>query len=129
VADRLLIVDTDLVIDFLRGNGQGADLVATALTEGTLRFTAVTAFELRIGSGFPRQRRQVEGLLARRTLPLDAPAALLAGEIYARLERDGTRIGFADALIAGVCRRFDLPLATRNARHFARVPHLELLEV
>lgn len=129
MADRLLIADTDLVIDFLRGNGPGADVVTDALTEGTLRFTAITAFELRVGAAFPRQRRRIERLLARRTLPLDAPAALLAGEIHARLEQRGTRIGIADALIAGTCRRFDLPLATRNARHFARVPGLELIEV
>lgn len=129
MADRLLIADTDLVIDFLRGTGPGADLVTTAMTDGVLRLTAVTAFELRIGAAFPRQRRHVEVLLARRTLPLDAPAALLAGEIHARLERKGSRIGVADALIAGICRRFDLPLATRNARHFARVPGLELIEI
>lgn len=129
MADRLLIADTDLVIDFLRGKGPGADLVTAAMTDGALRLTAVTAFELRTGAAFPRQRRHVEALLARRTLPLDAPSALLAGEIHARLVRKGTSIGVADALIAGICRRFDLPLATRNARHFARVPGLELIEV
>jgi len=31
-----------------------------------------------------------------------------------------------DALIAGVCLRFDLPLATRNVRHFERVEQLRV---
>ena len=129
VADELLIVDTNLVIDFLRGSGPGADLVEDSLRSGVLRFSAVTAFELRLGADFLRRRRQVEAMLARRTLPLDGPAAIFAGEIYARLERTGDRIGVQDALIAGICRRFDLPLATRNVRHFKRVRGLRLIEV
>ena len=129
MADELLIVDTDLVIDFLRGSGAGADLVESTLRSGTLRFSAVTAIELRLGSDFLRHRRRVERMLARRTLPLAGAAAMVAGEIYARLERAGDRIGVQDALIAGVCRRFDLPLATRNVRHFKRVRGLRLIEV
>ena len=129
MADELLIVDTDLVIDFLRGSGPGADLVEDSLRSGVLRFSAVTAFELRLGADFVRRRRQVEAMFARRTLPLDVAAAMLAGEIYARLERTGDRIGVQDALIAGICRRFELPLATRNVRHFRRVRGLRLIEV
>ena len=129
VADELLIVDTDLVIDFLRGSGPGAELVEDSLRSGVLRFSAITAFELRLGADFLRRRRQIEALFARRTLPLDVSAAMLAGEIYARLERTGDRIGVQDALIAGVCRRFDLPLATRNARHFRRIRGLRLIDV
>ena len=68
-------------------------------------------------------------MLARRTLPLDGASATLANEIYARLERTGDCIGLQHALIAGICRRFDLPLATRNVRHFQRVRGLRLIEV
>lgn len=129
MVDELLIVDTDLVIDFLRGSGAGADLVESSLRSGVLRFSAVTAFELRLGADFIRRRRQVEAMLARRTLPLDGAAAIVAGEIYVRLERAGDRIGVQDALIAGICRRFDLPLATRNVRHFERIQGLRLIDV
>lgn len=129
MAGRLLIADTDLVIDYLRGSGAGADLVESTLRAGDLRLSAVTAFELRLGADFLKRRRAIDALLRRRTLPLDGAAAMLAGEIYARLERAGDRIGVPDALIAGVCRRFDLPLATRNVRHFRRVAGLELIEV
>ena len=129
MGDQLLIADTDLVIDFLRGSGAGADLVETSLRAGTLRLTAVTAFELRLGADFLRRQQVIDSLMKRRTLPLDGAAAVLAGETYALLERAGDRIGVKDALIAGVCRRFDLPLATRNVRHFQRVPGLRLVEV
>jgi tRNA(fMet)-specific endonuclease VapC len=129
VAAGLLIADTDLVIDFLRGSGAGADLIESSLRSGVLRFTAVTAFELRLGSDLLRRRRLVEAMLKRRTLPLDLGSALLAGEIFTRLERDGDRIGVQDVLIAGICQRYGLPLATRNVDHFRRVRGLRLMEV
>lgn len=129
MAGELLIADTDLVVDFLRGAGEGAELVESSLRSGVLRLSAVTAFELRLGADFLSRRKAIDALLRRRTLPLDGAAALLGGEIYARLERAGEHIGVHDALIAGICRRFDLPLATRNIRHFGRVRSLRLIEV
>jgi tRNA(fMet)-specific endonuclease VapC len=35
-------------------------------------------------------------------------------------------IDVKDALQAGICLRFGLPFATRNLRHFDRVPGLQL---
>jgi predicted nucleic acid-binding protein len=67
-------------------------------------------------------------LLSARTLPLDHAAALIAGEVYVRLRGLGLDIGVKDSLLAGTCLRFDLPLATRNVRHFARVEGLRLID-
>jgi tRNA(fMet)-specific endonuclease VapC len=126
VADGLLIADTDLVIDFLRGADPGASMIENWMRTERLRLTAITAFELRLGADFFARNATIESLLARRTLPLDAVAALLAGEIYADLSASGIGIGLRDAMLAGICRRFDLPLATRNRRHFERVADLRL---
>ncbi len=38
-------------------------------------------------------------------------------------------IGLADRLQAGICLNFDLPLATRNRKHFDRVEGLRLVDV
>jgi tRNA(fMet)-specific endonuclease VapC len=127
VADGLLIADTDLVIDFLRGSDPGSSLVQDWLRSDRLRLTAITAFELRLGSDFFARQASIDALLTRRTLPLDALAGLLAGEVFAELSSRGEGIGLRDALIAGVCRRFDLPLATRNVRHFERVAGIQLM--
>ena len=126
MAERFVVADTDLVIDFLRGTGDGAPRVRALVKEGRLRLTAVTAFELRVGTGFLRQADRLSALLARRTLPLDTVAAIRAGEVFAHLRAEGADIGVKDALQAGVCLRFDLPLATRNVRHFDRVGGLRL---
>lgn len=124
--DDLVIVDSDILIDFLRGRDPGASRVRAWLEADQLRLTAITAFELRLGTDFVAQADQIAALLSYRTLPLDLLGALIAGEIYRELGAEGRGIGLRDALIAGICRRFDLPLATRNRRHFERIEGLRL---
>ncbi len=125
----LVVVDTDLVIDFLRARGPGADLVRTTLRDGTLRLTAVTGFELRVGSDFLDRRDDMMRLFRSRTLPLDLASALRAGEVFSTLRATGRGIGFADCLQAGTCMRYRIPFATRNRKHFERVEGLALLDI
>jgi tRNA(fMet)-specific endonuclease VapC len=124
----LVVVDTDLVIDFLRGTGSGAPLVRELIGDGRFRVTAITAFELRLGADFLPRGEEIMWMLRARTIPLDLPSALRAGEVFATLTTKGTGIGMADCMLAGICLRHDLPLATRNSRHFERVEGLQLVE-
>lgn len=126
MADGLVVADTDLVVDFLRGKGSGADAVEQWLRDGVLRLTAVTAYELRIGASFLEQGPTIGRLLGGRTLPLDAQAGSRAGEIAVQLREEGRPIGVADTLQAGICLRYGVPLGTRDTRHFERVAGLRL---
>ncbi|MGH8913857.1 MAG: type II toxin-antitoxin system VapC family toxin [Acidimicrobiia bacterium] len=125
----LVVVDSDLVIDFLRGRGEGADLIRALIPQHRLRFTAVTAFEIRLGSDFLDRKDSILRLFRSRTLPVDLSAALTAGRIHASLADQGRGIGLADALQAGTCLRHGLPFATRNRKHFERIPELELVDL
>lgn len=125
----LVVVDTDLVIDFLRGKGAGAPLVRELIVDHRFRVTAVTAFELRVGTDFLARRDDILRLMNTRTYPLDPASALRAGEVAAALRGAGNDIGMADCLQAGICLNFDLPFATRNRKHFDRVTGLRLLDV
>ncbi|MGI8517126.1 MAG: type II toxin-antitoxin system VapC family toxin [Acidimicrobiia bacterium] len=125
----LVVVDSDLLIDFLRGRGEGVALVRALITTHRLRFTAVTAFELRLGTTYLAQRDLTMRILRSRTLPLDLAAGLRAGGIHADLLAKGRSIGLADALQAGICLRHGLPFATRNRNHFERIPQLELIDL
>lgn len=125
----VVVVDTDLIIDFLRGKGPGVSLVRELIADHRLRVTAVTAFELRVGMDFLASRDDILRLVRSRTFPLDSRCALRAGDVAAALRRGGQDIGLADCLQAGICLTFDLPLATRNRKHFERVDGLRLHEV
>jgi tRNA(fMet)-specific endonuclease VapC len=124
----LVVVDTDLLIDFLRGAGPGAKLVRELIFDHRLRVTAITAFELRVGADFLARRDEILRLMRSRTFPLDTGSALRAGEVAAALRGAGQDIGLADCLQAGICLNFNLPFATRNTKHFTRVPGLRLLD-
>ena len=124
----LVVVDTDLMIDFLRGAGPGAKLVRELIIGHRLRVTAITAFELRVGADFLARRDEILRLMRSRTFPLDSGSALRAGELAATLRGAGQDIGLADCLQAGICLNFDLPFATRNTKHFSRVAGLRLLD-
>lgn len=126
----MIIADTDVLIDFLRGSQPISDRVALELQSGSLATTSITAFELRSGARSRRQRRAVEGLLAALTiLPLGAREAAVAAEVRLSLEARGKGIGMADYLIAGIClSRRDI-LLTRNRKHFERVPDLALAQI
>ncbi|HUH68384.1 MAG TPA: type II toxin-antitoxin system VapC family toxin [Mycobacterium sp.] len=125
----LVVVDTGLMIDFLCGTGPGAPLVRELITSHRLRVTAITAFELRVGADFLARREEILRLVRSRTFPLDSGCALRAGELAATLRGAGQDIGLADCPQAGICLNFDLPFATRNHKHFNRVPGLRLHDV
>ena len=123
----MIIADSDVLIDFLRGKNAGARRVAAELTTRSLCTTAITAFEVRSGAHSARQRKAVEALLAAVTiLPLGADEARVAAELRQRLADVGQAIGMADYLIAAICLVNDGVLLTRNRKHFERVAELKL---
>jgi tRNA(fMet)-specific endonuclease VapC len=122
----MFTADTDVLIDFLRGEGE-SERIALELGTGGLCTTAITAFELWSGSKSPRQIATVETLLAVLTvLPLDGSCARRAGDIRRELERGGRKIGMAESLIGGIAVERDAILITRNRNHYDRVPGLKL---
>jgi tRNA(fMet)-specific endonuclease VapC len=123
----MIIADTDVLIDAMRGVSPARERIALELRAGTLATTSVTAFELASGARRDAQRRTVEQLLrALSIIPLDAAAARDAAELRRALEAQDAAIGMADCLIAGICRTRAAILLTRNRRHFERVPGLRL---
>ena len=51
-------------------------------------------------------------------LPLDVTAARQAAALQRTLQQQGQVIGLPDTLIAGVCLAQQIPLLTRNSRHY-----------
>jgi tRNA(fMet)-specific endonuclease VapC len=123
----VIVADSDVLIDALRGREPATGRIRRELASGALATTAISAFELLSGAGEPRARRAIEALLAAITvLPVDDAAGRAAAGIRRDLEADGLPIGMADYLIAGVCVVRAAPLLTRNRAHFERVRGLAL---
>lgn len=123
----MIVADSDVLIDALRGREPAARRIAVELRSGQLATTAVNVFELTSGARTEREREKVDTLLVPVVvLPLDEEAGRLASEIRRRLEKRGQPIGMADYLIAGICLAQSATLLTRNIAHFERVPGLLL---
>ncbi len=123
----MMIADSDVLIDYLRGHGAWADRIALELESRSFATTAITAFELRSGARTPRQARDVETLLEAMTiLPFGPEEAAAAAEARLKVEAKGQPIGMADYMIAGTCIAASGVLLTRNRKHFERVPGLKL---
>lgn len=125
----MIVADTDVLIDALRGREPVAGRIVREMESGNLATTVLSSFELLSGSSDQREREQVENLLgALVLLPLDPEAAAVAAALRRELESRGEKIGLADYLIAAICLSRSSPLLTRNRRHFDRLPGLRFAE-
>jgi len=126
----VILADTDVLIDALRGRDPSRARIEEGLRQDGLATTTITAFELGSGARNDRQAGAIADLLApMRVIPFDLDAAQVAADIRQRLERSGEPIGMADYLIAGIAISRSLPLLTRNRKHFDRVPGLRLVDL
>jgi tRNA(fMet)-specific endonuclease VapC len=126
----VILADTDVLIDYLAGIQPVKDRIAGYAGAEWLQTTAVTCFELLSGAGENKcgdAVRRLLGTLA--VLPLDRAAAERAADVRRKLDRTGQPIGMGDSLIAGIALTHNLPLMTRNRRHFERVENLKLVDI
>jgi tRNA(fMet)-specific endonuclease VapC len=126
----LIVADTDVLIDALRGREPTATLVTSLIRAGGIATTAVSKFELLSGARAARARKQIDLLLA--PMPIfdfDESAAAAAAIARLELEANGTPIGMADYLIAGICVARSAALLTRNRAHFSRISELRLADL
>jgi tRNA(fMet)-specific endonuclease VapC len=123
----MIIADSDVLIDFLRGRGETAQRVAIELGTRSLATTAITAFELRSGARTVRHKRRLDTLLEAMTILSFGPEeARIAAGIRQEVESQGQPIGMADYMIAAVCIAAGGVLLTRNLKHFERVKNLRI---
>jgi tRNA(fMet)-specific endonuclease VapC len=126
-----LQLDTDSVIEILRGNPKAAHALATLSPSTNIAASSITAAELYHGaqrSADPVRRvQEVASLLSGITvLPVDEAIAARFGELKASLQAAGTVIADFDLLIAATALVHNLRLVTHNTRHLARIPGLLL---
>ena len=124
----MILADTDVLIDYLAGTRPIAERVKSYIESDNLQTTAVTCFELLSGAGENRRGDEVRRLIAAiPVLVLDREGATHAAIVRQQLSSSGFPIGMGDSLIAGIALAHDLPLLTRNRKHFENVENLSLI--
>lgn len=124
----MILADTDVLIDYLAGTQPVADQVQAYAQSDVLQTSAITCFELLSGAREGKRGDRVRRLVAAiPVLSLDRQAAARAAVARQQLARSGFSIGMADSLIAGIALENNLPLLTRNRKHFEHIEGLRLL--
>ena len=114
-AQPRVLVDTDVLIDHLRGVPQAAKTLAA---HDGIAISVITLAELLAGAKGARERAHIDALEASCTvLPVDAMLARKAGALR---QRWGPSHGveLPDALIAATAQQHALPLLTLNTKHY-----------
>lgn len=123
-------LDTDIVIEALRGNDKVIKKMNDLPIETSICITGLTVYELYKGVfsiGERRREHEVEEFIDKaEVLQLDAYIEKKAGEIYADLRKKGELINDADILIAATVLGNDSVLVTNNTDHFRRVKNLKI---
>ncbi len=118
------LLDTDILIEYLRGGQQAADFIES-LT-GDLLLSIITVAELYSGVRDEPEEKSIEQfLLAFEVITIDETIARRAG-LLRRDFRQSHGTGLADALIASSAEKAQATLVTFNKRHFPMLDHVQI---
>lgn len=121
----MIVADSDILIDALGGIEPSATSVARGIETRRLAMPVIVHFELPGGVGTPEELERVRHLLRpMAVLPFEKETTELAASAGRRLASAGRSLPLADLAIAGICLSLDVPLLTRNRRHFERIDGL-----
>lgn len=127
---RAVVLDTSFLIDLEREHQRGAPTGAVdylVRNEGArLYLPAIAAGELATGASMAERSRWDAFLAPFFLLPVTPDVAWEYGRITRHLRGIGQLIGANDLWIAATAIAHRMPVVTRDAAHFRRVPHLEV---
>ncbi len=111
-----LLIDTDVLIDYLRSNSQAVDFLEN-LTE-LLLISSITVAELYAGVREGKERATLDNFISVfEVVSIDENIAKLGG-LYRRDYGKSHGVGLADALIAATANIKQAKLVTLNKKHF-----------
>ena len=112
------LLDTDIVIDFLRRRDYARKLLENWAGEGLLAISTLTHLEIYQGMESGEEEGTnvfLDGLIS---VAVDVPIARRAGRMLGELRSEGVTAGIADSIIAATALQLGAPLLTNNAEHY-----------
>ena len=126
-AQLMFLVDSDILVDFLRGYAQAGKWLRAQMLSDVL-VSGFVAMELYQGCANKAQQRGVRHLLA--DYAIIWPTAAECDQALATFATGhlSHALGLLDALIGQQAVSRGLPLYTFNAKHFAAIPGLQTIQ-
>ena len=111
-----MLVDTDVLIDYLRGDPRAEEFLESNLD--TVFLSSITVAELYQGVIEGDERSALDSMMSAFTILPVTEEIAKEGGLICRQYRKTHNSGLADCLIAATARRHDLPLYSLNLKHF-----------
>jgi predicted nucleic acid-binding protein len=130
-----VIIDTDVLVDMLRGVEKAISFIAELEKKGfVLSTTIINAFELYYGAYKSKKKQQnliaTKKLMKRLiVLKMGLKSAEKAGQIQAELEPEGRLIGIRDIMIGAIAVTRGYALVTKNIEHFEKIKGLNIIAI
>ncbi len=124
------LLDTDIFSEILKAKNAAVVSKAVVYKENFEQFTISVITVLEIVKGLHKLDRAealekfINGLPAINVITFDQDCSILAGRMFADLERVGQSIGKADPMIAAIAVQHNLMLVTGNTAHYKRLQDL-----
>lgn len=118
-----MIADTTFLIDFLV---KRSDAVFFAKNNYVVT-TAISVFEIYQGAKISEFEGLDNFFNEFIVLKFGREEAVLAGKIALDLKRKGEIIDFEDCMIASIALIKDVPVVTKNLKHFSRIKNLKVI--
>ncbi len=125
-----MLLDTDILIGLLRDNKDAVSKISKLLARHVILFTtSINAAELYFGAHLSEKSQENIEAVNNLTktiniIPFELIHSKIYGEIRSELQKKGEIINELDIFIATIAIEKDLPLITRNAKHFDRIMKL-----
>ena len=127
-------LDTDVLIDFLRKPSGAVKRMMEGFWErkASLYTTSVNTFEIWLGAHLAPEKMDIieetEDFLNQfEVITFGHEASAEAGRVMADLKRRGRIIEIRDLFVGCICKVADVPLITRNSKHYGRIHGLKIL--
>jgi predicted nucleic acid-binding protein len=129
MAEKIVLADTSLLIDFFRKSDKSKSKLISLIREGyTFCICVITEYEIYSGATEAQLDYGQEFLKKIEVINLDQAAVKEAVSINNQLKVKRKQIDLADLFIAAIAVSNNLPVATLNKKHFSRIESLLLVE-
>ena len=127
-----ICLDTDFLVNFLRNKKEEREFIGNNEEKSNLATTYINVFELFYGAYKSNEHennvKAVKELINRLyILNLSEESSRKAGEILARLEKEGNLVDFRDLLIGVIALTNNFSIKTNNVKHFSKIKELTVL--
>ena len=129
MADKIVLVDTSILIDYYRKTDKEKSVWINLVRQGySFAVSVVTKYEIYAGASLNQLTFWDSVFKAIMIISLDELSVDTAVTINSVLKRKRKQIDLADLFIAATAVAYNLPLVTLNRKHFDRIDTLKLID-